>query len=206
MNNHDPKLIPLRPHPPDGEQERRPVIALVLRRLFEYREQGVIVDPWLEFPQNGCCFNFQRKYANDQTPLPVGALELLWTAGSPYCQPCPECGCMAYTTEFGGLLSTGGLWLVCVGCTREWCQPLGGLGRVMKLLHSSPLMGTPFQPASSLFGGVYRSEGKPLCRLLGIDAEPEEGGGASFVLHLDGGDRALTLGVGYEIKHPGNSH
>ncbi len=78
-----------------------PVRARVLRLLLERRDAGLEIDPWLPFPQKHCCFSF----GPEDGPVPVGALFLLWSAGPPYAQACPDCKTTAYMVSFGGFLS-----------------------------------------------------------------------------------------------------
>ena len=154
----------------------KPVAACVLRLLLERRDAGLEIDPWLPFPQKHCCFSFGPQ----KGPVPVGALFLVWSAGPPYAQTCPDCKATAYMVSFGGLLSSGGGRLVCPACGMVWFQFLGGLGRVADWLTVSPLMGTVFKPTGMVFGAAFCSDGGALRALLGVAEPPDEGEGVSF--------------------------
>ncbi len=179
-------LAPLKP------RKYKPGTAEVLRRLLA---AGPIDDLWLPFPQWTCCFAFGP---NRKAPLPVGALFLLWGAGTPWVQDCPECGGQAYMISFGGLLNMGGGRLVCTGCGLDLYQPLGGLGTVSQILDRSPIAGTPFRHTGMRFGGAYPSDGAQRRAQLGVelplDAKtPEDevsfsintGAGKKTRLHID---------------------
>ncbi len=153
-------LVPLKP------RQYRPGTAEVLRRLLAAQEAGQIKDLWLPFPQWNCCFAFGP---DRDVPLPVGALFLLWSAGPPWVQACPECGGQAYMISFGGLLSIGGGRLVCTGCALDLSQSLGGLPTLSNILRSSPIAGTLFRNTGMRYGGTYPSDGAQLRALLGVE-------------------------------------
>ncbi len=48
--------------------------ATLVRGVQRYARDLVAVDPWLPFPQNGCCYAF----GPEGRSLPIGALLLLW--------------------------------------------------------------------------------------------------------------------------------
>ena len=144
----------------------KPMAAEVLRRLLAAQEAGQIEDPWLPFPQRGCTFSFGP---NRDIPLPIGALFLLWSAGPPFVQDCPDCRGQLYMISCGGLLVVGGGSLVCTGCGFDFYQSLGGLGQVSKILDESPIAGTPFRHTGMCFGGAYASDGAQLGALLGVE-------------------------------------
>jgi len=156
---------------------RVPNTAKLLRRLLGWVENGRHIDLWLTFPQNSCCFTF----GPSKGPVPIGALFMLWSAGWPYLQECPECHGKAYMVACGGLLSIGGGSLICPTCESEWYQPLGGLTTVgRRYLLESPLKGTQFEPRGMVFGSACVSDGRDLCEFLGITDIPESGPGVSF--------------------------
>lgn len=174
----------------------KPVAARVLRLLLERRDAGLEIDPWLPFPQKHCCFSFGPQ----KGPVPVGALFLLWSAGPPYVQTCPDCKATAYMTSFGGLLSDGGGHLICPACGGMWYQFLGGLGRVADWLKASPLMGTVFEPMGMVFGAAFCSDGGALRALLGVAEPPDEEEGVSFRI-VNG--PAFSVDLGFEKVPPG---
>ena len=174
-------LAPLEP------RKYRPGTAEVLRRLLA---AGPIDDLWLPFPQWTCSFAFGP---TGKAPLPVGALLLLWGAGPPWAQDCPECGGRAYMTDFGGLLSIGGGGLVCTGCGTSYSQSLGGLPSVTGILGESAIAGTPFRYMGSMFGGAYTSDGAELCAFLGVPPHSDEL--ASDGVSFGGSCHQLRIGV-----------
>jgi hypothetical protein len=139
-------------------------VAEVVRRLLKRPD----LDPWLPFPQNATCFTF----GPSGRPLPIGALALLWSGGWPWAQPCPACGGQVRVISFGGLLSVGGGRCVCATCNASFFQPLGGLSSVAEELRKSPLVGSPFAPNLSLFGGSAGSDGFELLCALGLHPLP----------------------------------
>ena len=153
---------------PLEREKYRPITAEVLRRLLAAKK---IDDLWMPFPQRMCCFSFGR---NRDRPLPIGALFLLWDAGSPFAQNCPDCGGQAYMVSFGGLLAIGGGYLVCTGCGNEYFQSLGGFPKISEILEQSPLAGTEFRYRGARFGGVYPSDGLELCAFLGMEPPPDD--------------------------------
>ena len=135
---------------------KRPETALVLRSLIEQRDAGVRLDPWLPFPQRGCCYSF----GPHKQPVPIGALFLLWSAGSPYVQPCQACGEPAYMISFSGMLSDGGGSLLCPSCSHSCLHRIGGLLRVRELLATSPLETSAFRPTGMVLSGVIGIDGR----------------------------------------------
>ena len=158
-------LLPLK------RREHRPITAEVLRRLIAFQEAGQIKDLWLPFPQRCCCFAFG---SSGKEPLPIGALFLLWSAGPPWAQDCPECGGRAYITCFGGFLSMGGGGLGCTGCGLDFYQPFGSLPAWGLILDKSPIAGTPFRRMGMRYGGAYSSDGTKLCAFLGVPPPGDE--------------------------------
>ncbi len=156
---------------PLERREHRPITAEVLRRLIAAQEAGQIRDLWLPFPQRCCCFAFGP---SGEEPLPIGALFLLWSAGPPWAQDCPECGGRAYITCFGGFLSMGGGGLGCTGCGLDFYQPFGGLLAWGRILDKSPIAGTPFRRMGMRYGGAYSSDGTKLCAFLGVPPPGDE--------------------------------
>ncbi len=170
-----------------------PVKAKLLRELLEFKATGRPIDLWMTFPQNSCCFAF----GPHNGPVPIGALFLLWSAGWPYLQDCPECRGKAYMVDFGGLLGVGGGTLICPTCENSWYQHIGGLGTWARdYLEKSPLVGTEFCPTCMRFGGAYTSDGKSLCSFLGITATPESGLGVSMEI----GEHKFSQELSFERK------
>ena len=173
--------------------DREPANAKLLSKLLEFKATGRPIDLWMTFPQSACCFAF----GPNKGPVPIGALFLLWSAGWPYRQKCPECQGEAYMVAFGGFLSTGGGHLICPTCGTSWFQFLGGLGRVAnEYLHKSPLIGTEFRPSGMLFGGAYTSDGKRLRDFLGVHERPEVGLTVSYEVGKQ--KFGLRLELGFE--------
>lgn len=156
---------------PLEREKYRPITADVLKRLLAAKEAKRIKDLWLPFPQRMCCFSFGP---NRDMPLPIGALFLLWDAGSPFAQDCPDCGGQAYMVSFGGLLANGGGYLVCTDCGNEYFQWLGGFPKISEILKESPLADSEFRFTGMKFGGVYPSDGAELCAFLGMEPPPDD--------------------------------
>jgi hypothetical protein len=151
-------LLPLKKR---DETREAKAVAEALRRFLAH--EGPL-DPWLAFPQNSTTFGF----GEPPRPLPIGALRILWAEGVPWVQPCLECGATAHMIGFGGLLSTGGGFLICAGCGGECYQHLGGLLQVSEALAQTRLRGTEFAPSSMVFGATIGSDGKALLAKLGL--------------------------------------
>ena len=184
--SHGPERLSAAWHPPsplyDGlpalvEKGSRPDQAELVRLLLGVWAHGVELDPWLPFPQNLCSFSF----GDDNRPLPIGALRLLWSAGWPFQQTCPACGANAYIVSFGGIMTVGGGHLVCADCTREWFQWIGGFVRVGRNMEASPLQGTEYQIRHGRFGGAFSSAGAELRRVLGAREPYVPGAGVSVI-------------------------
>lgn len=170
---------------PLQKEGSNPNKAKLLKKLLEFRATGEPIDLWLTFPQNLCCFAFGKH----KGPVPIGALFLLWSAGWPYIQKCPDCKGNAYMVSFGGLLSYGGGHLICPTCRICWFQFLGGMVTVKKkYIDLSPLANTEYQYTGALFGGAYHSYGEELCKFLGVDEVPEMGSGVSVSITLPSND------------------
>ncbi len=175
---------------PLERRENRPITAEVLRRLIAVQEAGQIKDLWLPFPQRCCCFAFG---SSGKEPLPIGALFLLWSAGPPWAQDCPECGGRAYITCFGGFLSMGGGGLGCTGCGLDFYQPFGSLPAWGLILDKSPIAGTPFRRMGMRYGGAYSSDGTKLCAFLGVPPPGDE-------LADDGVSLTINAGAGKKTR------
>lgn len=176
------------PLAPLSENGLRPATSEILRLLLDAVESRWELDSWLPFPQTMCCFHF----GFNRQPLPIGALLLLWSAGPPFVQTCPRCGSKIYMTSFGGLLSSGGGHLVCVGCGESWFQFIGGLGRVAKFIAESPIGQSPYRPKGMAFGRAYASDGAELRRILGAKLPPDAGDRVSFRI-VDGPEISVDL-------------
>jgi hypothetical protein len=148
--------------------ESGPDVAEVLRRLDQRIGQATEgsseIDGWLSFPQRSCSFSF----GPNRRPLPIGALRLLWSAGWPFSQRCPDCGGKARTIGFAGGLSTGGCSLICSECSARWFHRVGGLTTISDLVNGAALGKTEFRTAGAAFGGVVASKGEALLELLGL--------------------------------------
>ena len=151
------------------EKSEIPVVAETVRRILSLHRKGEMIDPWLEFPQHMCSFSFHKKGSrNKKLGVPVGALMVLWHQDDRFTLRCPRCGQKAYGIAFGGLLSVGGIFFVCVGCNTCWFHQLGGLGKMVGILKNSPLNQTRFRPRGCGYGGGYGSDGTTLLKILGI--------------------------------------
>jgi hypothetical protein len=176
------------------KEERVPAKAKLLRKLLELKATGRPIDLWMTFPQNSCCFAF----GPSKGPVPIGALFLLWSAGWPYLQECPECQGKVYMVAFCGFLNRGGGHLICPTCENSWYQFLGGAGTLLReYLAKSPLVGTEFHTTGMCVGGAYPSDGKSLCSFLGVAELPESEAGPSF--KIAGEKVRLDFGLGSEL-------
>jgi hypothetical protein len=178
---------------PLQRKELMPANATLLYKLIKFKATGRYIDLWMSFPQKSCCFAF----GPSEGPVLIGALFLLWSAGWPYLQECPECHKHTYMIAFGGLLSVGGGFLICPTCGYSWFQFLGGLATVAtQYIQKSPLAQTEFRPTGALFGGAYSSDGEALRKFLGFDAKPEPGMKVSFTIELN----KFSVPVGLELR------
>jgi hypothetical protein len=161
----------------EAETHKDPCAAMTIKALRARQRKEEDLDPWLCFPQHDCCFAFGPR----RQPLPVGALERLWDGGGPFVQSCPKCGGPSYAVSFGGLLTIGGLRMVCTTCGISWGFPLdGGLVGVARFLNTSPLAGTEYQPTAMTLGSAFASKGRELRTRFQIKAEPVYGMGFDF--------------------------
>ena len=167
--------------------------AVLLGKLVRHFDSELPINLWLTFPQQSCTFCF----GPDRQAVPIGALALLWSAGSPYRQACPDCGTDAYAVSFGGLLAIGGIVLLCPSCQAEWIHPLQGMMAVGKVLKESPIAGTPFEPTGAYYGAAYGSDGHELRAFLGVEEEPDPEEGVS--LTLEGGAR-LSIPLDADLR------
>ena len=103
---------------PLEKKKQVPNKAKLLRKLLEFVAGGRSIDLWLTFPQECCSFAF----GPSRGPVPIVALFMLWSAGWPYLQKCPECHGPAYMVALSGLLVYGGGRLICPTCVTEWWQ------------------------------------------------------------------------------------
>jgi hypothetical protein len=144
----------------------------VVRAVIAYRAE---LDPWLEFPQYGSCFLFGKR----KSPVPVGALCLLWDSGPPWRKPCHRCGGDLRAYVCGGLLTVKWLRAVCVDCERCFTEVHdGSLGSAAAWLR--PLRGTEFFMSSGCFGGTYGSEGALLLKALELECRPRTESATQF--------------------------
>ena len=166
-----------------------PFVAEVLRRLLTCAPDRL--DPWLPFPQNACSYRFGRAPRPEQS-LPIGALWGLWESGLPFRAPCPACDATLHMFAMGGLLTIGGGFLVCPGCSGGYFCWIGNVSTVGALV-SERLQGTEFRPAGFVFGGAVGSDGAALLAELGLARfeQAEEG----VVTREDG----LRTRMGFEI-------
>ncbi|MGE3843063.1 MAG: hypothetical protein AB7I50_15930 [Vicinamibacterales bacterium] len=169
-----------------------PFVAEVVRRLLARAPDSL--DPWLPFPQNACSYHFGRPPRPSQ-PLPIGALWRLWDSGFPFRAPCPACDGTLHMFSMGGLLTIGGGFLVCPGCSGGYFCSIGNIGKVGALV-SERLQGTEFPPAGFVFGGSVGSDGAALLAELGLVRfeQPEQG----VVVRKDG----LCTRVGFDSVVP----
>jgi hypothetical protein len=143
-------------------------LAAIVRAVIAHRAE---LDPWLEFPQNSSCFLFGER----KSPVPIGALYLLWDSGVPWRKPCHRCGSDVRGLACGGLLAVKGLWSVCVDCGQCFAEVHdGSLGSAAAWLR--PLKGTEFFMSSGCFGGTYGSTGERLLKALRLPCRSSESG------------------------------
>jgi hypothetical protein len=143
-------------------------LAAIVRAVIARRAE---LDPWLEFPQNSSCFVFGDR----KSPVPIGALFVLWDSGPPWRKPCHRCGGDLRAYACGGLLTFKCLCAVCVDC--ELCFTEihdGSLGSAAAWLR--PLKGTEFFMSSGCFGGTYGSKGELLLKALKLPCRRTESG------------------------------
>lgn len=160
--------------------------AEVLRRLVATQDQ-IELDPWLALPQSSCCYSF----GPEKKPLPIGALRWLWSGGFPLVQACPECGGTLLTVGFGGLLSIGGLVMVCPDCEGDFTHSIGGLTATGRFV-ADRLAGSGFEITGMVYGGVVSSQGHELLEILGLRPEdPPRPDGCKLEIASDRGGAPL---------------
>jgi hypothetical protein len=149
-------------------------LAAVVRAVIARRAE---LDLWLEFPQNSSCFLFGDR----KSPVPIGALDLLWDSGAPWRKPCHRCGGDLRGYACGGLLTFKCLFAVCVDCERSFTEIHdGSLGSAYWWL--SPLKDTEFHVSGGSFGGTYASHGELLLKALKLPCRAAESG-VSYSVH-----------------------
>jgi hypothetical protein len=162
-----------------------PERACLVRACLRNRDALLAIDRWLPFPQDSTCFLFGA----GQRLLPVGALFALWDAHA-MGQDC-TCGGRMLPVSFGGLLSVGGVAVVCPTCGRGDAIRQGGLGRVRNRARQI-LAGTAYDITGACFGAAYPGPGLPLwemLRSLGEADLPPEAWARSF----DGVESGISL-------------
>lgn len=153
-----------------------PELAEVVRAVIARRAD---LDPWLEFPQNSSCFLFGER----KSPVPIGALFLLWALGSPWLVPCRRCSGDLRGYACGGLLNRMWLNAVCVDCERCFTEIHdGSLGSAAAWLQ--PLKGTEFYMSSGCFGGRCDGTGELLLKVLNLTCRQAERG-VSYSIDTD---------------------
>lgn len=148
-------------HPFKIGEKRDPERSAIIRGVLEFRDELIALDPWLPFPQNSCCFGF----GEDDRPLPVGALLLLWESWPACSGVCPECGGRVFGYGFGGLLSNGGVVGCCIDCARSAFRFVGGLGHVADDVQPI-LKPTPYFLKTGWLGGTVKGPRGPLVKAL----------------------------------------
>ena len=147
------------------EAPNRELAAIVLAVVARRAE----LDRWSEFCQNNSCFLFGER----KSPVPIGALYLLWDSGPPWRKPCHRCGGDLRGYACGGLLTFKCLFAVCVDCERCFTEVHdGSLGSAYWWL--SPLKDTEFHVSGGSFGGTYASKGELLLNALKLPCPPTE--------------------------------
>lgn len=168
------------------KKKNTPIVAETIRRLLDAWALGKKLDPWLPFPQTMCCFSF----GEERKPLPIGALRVLWSKYPEFKKPCLECGSDCYGVAFGGLMSTGGIYHVCIHCDTCWLQVIGSMFTIGALVSSGPLKRTPYKLKGAMLGGAFSSDGAELIKQLGIEGQAESLGKIVFSIDLENSDRS----------------
>jgi hypothetical protein len=146
------------------EPVRNPELARLVKEVIQHQGE---LDPWLEFPQSGCCFTFGEA----KVPLPIGALYLLWETDKRWRKVCPNCNGDARGLTCGGFLSNGWFEFICIDCSAFFVENPGGLGSAWGLLGA--LKDSEFRVSGGSFGGAYGSNGAPLLRKLDLSYTPK---------------------------------
>jgi hypothetical protein len=141
----------------------KPELAVVVRAVIDNRGE---LNHWQEFPQYTCCFTFGKS----NSPLPIGALYLLWDRDERWRRPCPYCKGDARGLSCGSFLSIGWFEFLCIDCSASFREDPGGLGSARKLLTS--LRDCEFQVSGMKFGGAYGSDGSALLKTLNLSYSP----------------------------------
>ncbi|MDY0017622.1 MAG: hypothetical protein RBS89_07255 [Candidatus Delongbacteria bacterium] len=144
----------------------------IIRALIEMGEDIEKLDQWLPLPQNSCCVVFGEK----KSPLPLGAIRILWENCPEAIWKCEHCGGRVYADGMGGLLVVGGFSGVCIDCNLRGHNSIGGLGIVMNFIKPY-FENSDFPIKGAIFGGASKGIKKPMyeaLKELGVKGLPDE--------------------------------
>jgi hypothetical protein len=141
-------------------------MANLIKDCLLYKKEILDRGPHLPFPQHACCYTYQLvEDPGKSISLPIGLLYHLWDNAGEFTGRCPSCGGRIYGYAYGGHLSTGGIVGICIDCSRDAFQFIGGLAKVGDLVRKY-LPGTPYKGHSMWFGGAAPNAGKALKYML----------------------------------------
>lgn len=144
----------------------------IIRALIEMGEDIEKLDQWLPLPQMSCCFVF----GEEKSPLPLGAVRILWDKCPEAVWKCEHCGGRVYVDGMGGLLSNGGFTGICIDCNVRGFNSIGGLARVRNFVNPY-FEDSDFPIKGMIFGGACEGGKKPMyeaLKELGVKGLPDE--------------------------------
>jgi len=143
------------------KREENRETAMIIRSMIKHKKELLKMDEWLPFPTNSCCYSF----GENQKPIPIGALYILWTKSKEMRGTCPLCNSSIYGYAFGGLLVIGGIMGVCINCDMRFFKSIGNLSTVAETIDKH-LSNTQFKIKTMSFGGCIEGPRKPLLHAL----------------------------------------
>ena len=120
-------------------QSENKVLADFIDLSIRHHELLIKKYPNVVIPRVPCQFTFLvKKTGTEVAGFPVGYLLHMYKHSDQFVHQCPTCKNRSiYVYRFGGLLSTGGIHGVCVGCRSTFYASLGGIGTINTFIKDS---------------------------------------------------------------------